>query len=212
MFEAWITDTIRKLEEPLPGRAAQLAMAPEVLNPGDYLSKKSEKTKRGGVLILFYPDGGTIRIPLMKRTEYPGAHSGQISFPGGKWEEGDQDLIQTALREAEEEIGVSVSDVTIIGTLTEIYINASDFEVLPVVGYSSHKPIFKPDPIEVASIIECDFNELQSQKMETTELLVRDFVKIKTRYYDIQGHTVWGATAMMLSELMTIVSLSSKSN
>ena len=128
----------------LPGKDAHVKMAPQPLDLRRFTTSFSEPPKKSGVLLLFYPDDSTIYFPLIKRPQYPGAHSGQVALPGGKVEEGDPDVVFTALREAEEEIGIDAGKVEVIGSLSELYIPVSNYLVRPFVGYLSEAPIFIP--------------------------------------------------------------------
>jgi len=206
MFPHFVKALEQKLRAPLPGFEAYKVMMPHLRNPERYKLQDKSKARNGGVLILLYLDEGKIMLPLMKRPEYDGVHGGQVSFPGGKKETGDKDLIETALREANEEIGVDISKVTVIGTLSKFYLSASNFNVLPVVGFVDGKPNFVPEPVEVEQILETELKHLQkAATKKETELLIRNTYKLKTPYFDVQGHVVWGATAMMLSELLAVV-------
>ncbi|CAN5523560.1 CoA pyrophosphatase [soil metagenome] len=163
MNEGFIKLLEQYLKEELPGTKAHRLLAPSNRELSNYQFIKEGKEKAGSVLILLYPSNGEIFIPLMQRPDYQGIHSGQISFPGGKKEEIDQDLIATALRETMEEIGVLEKDVTVLGTLTEMYIPASNFKVLPVVGYLNSHPYFVPDQYEVVKIIEASIKGLLNE-------------------------------------------------
>lgn len=168
-------------------------------------TQPNEKTRRSAVLILFYPYRDKIWAPLILRPKYDGVHAGQMAFPGGRYEKTDEHLIRTALREAQEEIGIKASDVHVLGQLTELFIPPSNFFVLPVVGKLPYKPDFYPDPREVEAVLEVSLDELMDENIVgDTQLEVRG-VTIETPFYDIQGHKVWGATAMMISELMTLI-------
>ena len=168
-------------------------------NPPDH-------AKLGGVLILLYPQNGHIYLPLMLRPTYKGIHSGQVSFPGGKMEQQDTDLVSTALREAEEEIGISRERIRIIGNLSELYVFASNFKVLPVVGFIEEKPVFHPDRKEVEQVIETNLAMLlDPSNIKRTDIQIASGFKINAPYYDVDGHVVWGATAVMLSEFVEIV-------
>jgi 8-oxo-dGTP pyrophosphatase MutT (NUDIX family) len=169
-------------------------------------AQPDEHTRISAVLILFYPVENIIHIPLMVRPVYKGVHSGQVSLPGGRREEGDHTLMETALREAKEEIGVVPGQIEILGTLSELYVPASNFLVLPVVGATSQRPDFKPDPYEVDRLLEVPLDEIQDvTRIGSKEIVVRDTITIQAPYYDLQGQTVWGATAMIISELNTIL-------
>jgi 8-oxo-dGTP pyrophosphatase MutT (NUDIX family) len=181
-------------------------MSPHVRRIGKINIKKLGKPKPSGVLILLYEVNGIIKFPLIQRPKYKGAHSGQVSFPGGKKEETDRDYMETALREAEEEIGVDPANVDIIGYLSELYIWASNFTVQPVLGFASGKPEFEADVSEVDEIIEAELNDiLDKGKIKKREIKTSLGLKIDAPYFDIQGKVVWGATAMMLSELADLI-------
>jgi 8-oxo-dGTP pyrophosphatase MutT (NUDIX family) len=195
------------LKGQLPGKEAHLKLAPlnRPLKPS--LNQSFSTIKEGSVLILLYPVKGDIFLPLMQRPNYDGIHSGQISLPGGKKEMSDQDLIATALRESMEEIGVLEQEVKIIGTLTEVFIPVSNFKVLPVIGYMDNRPYFLPDEYEVVKIIEASIKELlQETSVKSKIITTSSGLELNAPYYDVQGHIVWGATAMILCELLTIVS------
>jgi 8-oxo-dGTP pyrophosphatase MutT (NUDIX family) len=161
--------------------------------------------KPGSVLILLYPDRGSIKFPLTKRQTYAGAHSGQISLPGGKREAGET-FIETALREAEEEIGINSADVTVVGRLSDFFVIPSNFMVTPVIGYSKVKPVFTADSYEVARILEADLFELISDTaIQSKEITVGSNFQMQAPHFEIEQEIVWGATAMMLNELRMIL-------
>ena len=121
-------------------------------------------------------------------------------------EDGDSDLVQTALREAQEETGISIDEVTIVGKLTPLFVYASNFDILPVVGIMHSKPNFKPDKREVVEVINADLLDLNSQvELKNTEISVRNYL-IEAPYYSVSHQIVWGATAMILSEFLEIIS------
>lgn len=156
----------------------------------------------GAVLIALYKDKDELRTVLMKRPNYVGTHSGQVSFPGGKMEHSDENVVQTALREAEEEVNIQPSDVTVIGQLTQLYIPPSNFLVHPVLGVLKKPPRLVPDNHEVASIhtpsLRLLFND---DTVEEKEILLSTGLKVQSPCFTVDGHTVWGATAMIISEL-----------
>jgi 8-oxo-dGTP pyrophosphatase MutT (NUDIX family) len=196
-------DTLRRrLDGPLPGVDAHERMVPstrktiyrDVTIPVD--------AKKSAVLILFYPDAQGLHFPLIERTEYPGVHSRQISLPGGSWEPSDPDYIATALRETEEEIGVDRQQVEVLGLLSPLYIPPSNFWVQPVLGYLNGAPSFAADPNEVASIIPASLGELLTgQWVGESKIQHSSGLHLTVPSYTVQGHVVWGATAMMMSEL-----------
>lgn len=193
-------------QEGLPGKESQLQMAPQPIDPRRIASKIPEGHRKSGVLLLFYPDATELFFPLIKRPQYPGAHSGQVALPGGKMEEGDPDVVFTALREAEEEIGIDAGKVEEIGSLTELYIPVSNFLVTPIVGFLDHKPTFIPEQREVDKILPFALNQLiQPEIVKHTSISMGGGKYLETPYFDIAGEVVWGATAMILSELIHVV-------
>jgi len=206
MLEKLVSSLHKEMGRTLPGVKAQLKMSPHVKRTGDLHVRKTGNPRPSGVLILLYESGGNIRFPLIQRPKYNGAHSGQVSFPGGKKELGDKDFIDTALREAHEEIGVERSKIHVMGYLSELYIWASNFTVQPVLSYMREVPVFKPDCTEVESVIEASLdNILDSNFRKQTEIKNSLGLKISAPYFDIEHKVVWGATAMMLSELAALI-------
>ena len=202
-FRIWLED---RLNGPLPGHEAQMLMMPKNTNLDRFDLMRKNSAKLGSVLLLLYPYKGKVFLPLMKRPEYQGVHSGQVSFPGGKMEEGDPDLVFTALREGQEEIGIEAEEVNVLGNLTEHMVVASNFNVLPVVGYLDYRPNFVANAHEVEEVLEVSIDHLLDGKnRREKELVVRGNYRLIAPYYDVSGHVVWGATAMMLSEFLALV-------
>ncbi len=190
-----------QLKENLPGEAAQLKMAPSYR----HLFPMNEKEGDAGVMILLYPASGKLTTVFMKRTEYPGIHSGQISFPGGRFEQEDIDLQTTALRETEEEFGINAQTIDVLGKLTSLLIPVSRIEVHPFVGYLPQRPMFLPNPEEVASLIEVKiFDLLNASIIKTKPHRYKDF-NGSIPYYEIDENHVWGATAMILAEFTEVI-------
>jgi len=191
-----------KLNTALIGEAAHLRMIPQ---GRDLYPKQDENPRKSAVLIAFYYHEDEIYFPLIKRASNNGSHSGQMALPGGKYEDADKDLIQTALREADEEVGIKASDVQVLGTLTEIYIGVTNYTVLPVVGFVSNKPDFVPDPTEVEEIHQVKLSELlKPENQHREEWNIRN-QKVQVPYYNLVNAKVWGATAMILSELESLL-------
>jgi 8-oxo-dGTP pyrophosphatase MutT (NUDIX family)/uncharacterized membrane protein len=195
----------------LPGQAGQIKMAPEPpAGRGANRWDKPDNCREAGVLLLLYPhitNGHTpeLHVLLTRRTEYPGVHSGQISFPGGR-REGQESLQTTALREAMEEVGVLPATLEIIGQLSRLYTPPSNFCIYPFVGFSSTRSSFRLDPQEVAELIETPLSLLLNPTVRKEEIWnFEEYGQRRVPFFDIFGHKVWGATAMMLSEFLTLL-------
>lgn len=206
MFPQFVDRLKYRLALPLPGINAHFQMA-HVYRRQHYAYRNDPPdAKQGSVLILLYPTETDIRTFLILRSDYDGVHSGQVAFPGGKFEPSDIDLKTTALREASEEAGIITSEVEIVGELTKLYIPPSNFVVHPFVGISQQPPVFIPHGLEVKEIIELNINLLLDNSIiGEKEILLRNKMRVMTPYFEIKGHTVWGATAMILSEFRTIL-------
>lgn len=193
------------LRKPLPGRPAQYQMAPQPRPSGALpYDQPRPDARQSGVLVLLYPHHGTLYLPLILRPTYNGVHSGQVGFPGGGFEAGDMDITATALREAYEEIGVLIDQVVVLGQLSSLYVFASNNLVFPTLAWTAQRPIFKVDPDEVAQLLEVPLPALlaPSNRYEE-EWQLRDRVA-KVPFYAVQQQKIWGATAMMLSELLAL--------
>lgn len=207
-FDRLIRQLENRLSEPLPGKEAHLRMSPQPVDLKRFEPKLPENHRKSGVLILLYPEAGGSYFPLIKRPEYPGVHSGQVAFPGGKMEPEDETIIQTALREAEEEIGIDRSKVTILGNLSDLFIPTSNFLVSPVVGFTDQQPDLIPEEKEVSRIISTELLRLFDPRAKKQKVLeLRPNLLLDTPYFEIDGEIVWGATAMILSELIHILNL-----
>lgn len=166
--------------------------------------------RKAAVLALCYPRNNKTFILLTLRADYKGTHAAQISFPGGKIDKTDVNLKQTALRETQEEVGINLTDIELIAPLSKVYIPPSNFWVSPFLGISKQSPLFKKN-YEVAQLIEVDLDDLLNNEFIS-------IVKTKTSYagnidvpcFILNKHVVWGATAMILSELKEIFNLSLK--
>jgi 8-oxo-dGTP pyrophosphatase MutT (NUDIX family) len=132
-------------------------------------------------------------------------HKGQISFPGGAVDPDDPSILHTALREACEEVGVCSDNIRILGSLTPIYIPPSDFCVQPYVAYLLHPPQFLPQPEEVAEILEVSLPYLLDEKNVVVEEWFFDEEVKQVPFFNVYGHKVWGATAVVLSEFVAVL-------
>jgi len=201
MFTDFFSNLLDELKKELPGEKAHIKMAPGIRNH----FKPTQESRKAGVLILLYPKNTELYIAFIQRTEYNGPHSGQISFPGGKTEDSDRDIIQTALRESHEEIGINPELVKICGQLTALHIPVSNFLVYPIIGRYENTPIFKADKNEVKEIFEIKLNDLLNPKYCTTKEFTYGDLSFIAPIYNPNNLIIWGATAMMLSEFLEII-------
>lgn len=201
MIFAWKESIKKALQPPLPGEGAQLLMAPSVRLTG-HGSVDRAQARYSSVLILIYPTHHHIRVPFIQRPDYPGIHGGQVSLPGGKCELDDSSFWETALRETREELGIDTSEIEFLGELSQIYIPNSNYIVAPQVGFLPARPVFNPNPYEVAELFEVSVKDFfQPLKIRTFERKVNGQA-LTAPYFDVNGKQIWGATAMMLSELI----------
>ena len=195
--------TLRKeLEKPLPGKKAQDKMLPSMRIQDGF---SSGRKKESAILILLYFVDNDLYTCLIKRANDGGAHSGQISFPGGKREETDRNDVHTATREAEEEVGVIGRDIKILGELTKLFIPISNFCVVPIVGYLPYRPTFIPDKTEVDFVIETKIKNLLDEEKQIVETFETQAFQITAPCFLLENHFVWGATAMIMSEFSEVV-------
>jgi 8-oxo-dGTP pyrophosphatase MutT (NUDIX family) len=201
-FESYVTAVKLSLLAPLPGLEAQILMAPEGRIGEDY-TPLPEHARRGAVLVLLYPGVEGLMLPLIKRPEGPSVHSGQIGLPGGAHEEPEGFPVDTALRETEEEIGIRPAEVEVLGVLSPLYIPPSNFSITPVVGaLRESRPRYVPEPGEVAAVLGVGIDVLQASRGVADVFGSRGGVIAPC--YQVGEHLVWGATAMILSEYLTV--------
>ncbi|GGB89875.1 NUDIX hydrolase [Dyadobacter sediminis] len=202
-FSLFTSQLTKKLKYPLPGESAHRIMQASSKLRLNF--KPNARTRKSAVLVLFYPHKDEIYFPLILRPAYDGVHSGQVAFPGGRYEPTDENLMRTALREAQEEIGLRLTDVKVLGILTELFIPASNFYVLPVIATMPYRPDFYPDPREVEDIFEIKLEEISDVNIiGSSDIQIRG-EQVHAPHYMVQGYKIWGATAMMISELLTVL-------
>lgn len=190
----------------LPGVDAHLLLAPEIRINDLKTTEPPDHAFESAVLIILYPFKNRLYTVVILRNEYNGAHSGQISLPGGKAEESDTDFRHTALREAWEEIGIIPDEMEIIGQLSRFYVRPSNFIIYPFIAFCARRPEFHPDPIEVQRIIEIDiFNEISYDKIVNRTFNFKNNLKVDAPGFSVSGEFMWGATAMIFSELNQIL-------
>jgi len=200
------TEILKKL----PGTEVQWEMASSDRMVRNFPRTPGPDASIAAVLILLYPYKGSIHTVFMQRHNYPGVHGGQISFPGGKEEVSDKDIIHTALREAEEETGADPSRISVIGTLTPLFIPVSNILVTPVVGWTDVRPDFSHQEEEVVFLFDAELRRF----LNTDIIKIKPFEirgeMIDVKYFDYDGHVIWGATAMILNELLAVIKNTSR--
>jgi len=194
----------QRLAETLPGVQAQLKFAPSPTRPGWRPGHFPEDTRTAAGLLLLYPRDRDVAIPLTVRASGLARHAGQISLPGGATDPGET-LSEAALREAAEEIGVDPSTVRILGELTPVHVLVSGFTLHPVVGVTDERPHFVAAPGEVGEILEVSLNDLRDASRIGRGTRIREGVAVEYPYFDLLGHQVWGATAMVLGEFICLI-------
>ncbi len=206
---SYLVKKLSKIENlELPGEASHFKMMAEFrLDELKALQNKKRNPKRAAVLALFYPDKNQeAHLLLILRKTYQGVHSNQIGFPGGKVEETDVDLKATALREAHEEVGINIAKVSVLKKLTNVYIPPSNFEVTPFIGLSEEPIEFVLQVSEVEALVEVPLDSILDDSKVFQQQLSTSYAKnILVPAYNFEGHTVWGATAMMISEIKAML-------
>ncbi|MFE3848633.1 NUDIX hydrolase [Flavobacterium sp. LB3P45] len=206
-FQEFLEYVPKLIKAELPAEVSHIKMAPleriEILKKFDI---DIRKPKIAAVMMLFYPKNGITHLVLIVRNSYKGVHSAQIAFPGGKYEDHDEIFENTALRETHEEVGIHPSSMEIIKTFTPMYIPPSDFMVHPFLAICKEEIVFIPDTKEVANIIELPLTVFLSDTIITDAKLNTSYANdITVPSFKIKEHIVWGATAMMLSELKDVL-------
>ena len=206
-FQEFLEYVPKLIAAKLPALESHIKMAPlERLDSLKNSDIGSKNAKTAAVMMLFYPKNGGTHLVLIVRNSYKGVHSAQIAFPGGKFETEDEIFSNTVLRETHEEVGIHPEKMEIIKTFTPMYIPPSNFMVHPFLGICKAEICFVPDPEEVAGIIELPLAVFLSDSILIEANLSTSYaININVPAFDIEGHVVWGATAMMLSELKDVL-------
>ena len=197
-----------KLSNSLPGSVSHMKMASQHrVNHFNNDTVDIPNAKKSAVLILFFHDDGILKMIVIRRSQYVGIHSGQIAFPGGRFEEEDKDVRTTALREIHEEIGIPEEKIEIIGRLSDIYVPPSNFLISVFVGYLSERPIYKIQEREVDEIIEIPFDDFFKQDVIKQKDFYVNSIKAVSMapYFDVTNAEIWGASAMVISELLELL-------
>jgi 8-oxo-dGTP pyrophosphatase MutT (NUDIX family) len=195
------------LRDPLPGRSAQDRLAPpqRQTDPGP-----TDQPRQSAVLALLYAAQPpalptTWRVLFTERQNSLRHHGGQVSFPGGGYEDGDASLLHTALRETEEELGIPTGDIAVLGKLTPLFIAPSQNHVQPYVGWLPKTPPISPNPAEVSVVLSFPLTTLLAPDAIGIYHWQRDGQELTAPCYRIGEVVIWGATAMMLSELLEVI-------
>ncbi len=194
----------KAIEKGLPGSNSHKKMLPPKRKLS-YPQEESKHIKKSSVLILIYPDGEEIYTCLMKRPESMKHHPGQISFPGGQVEPKDKNEVATALREANEEIGLKSDYIEVIGTLSKLYISVSGFDIYPVVAFTGQKPSLHINKEEVQEMYFLPLlAQITKYKFPLTSIQTKRG-KLIVPCINFENEIIWGATAMILAELLDIL-------
>ena len=192
----------------LPGIDSQFKLAPSIRKKlGKEINIEERNPNIAAVLSLLFPDAtGEMQMVFMLRKTYKGVHSNQIGFPGGKVEKIDNNLEATALRETYEEIGVSSINITVLKELTDVYIPPSNFLVKPFLGILKERPEYILEEKEVERLIEIPLRSILSDKFIASKIITTSYAKeIEVPVFKFEEEIIWGATAMMLSEIKDLI-------
>ena len=202
-FQEFLRFVPKLIDARLPAFDAHIKMAPlERLESLRNSSFGDKKPRMAAVMMLFYPKNNSTHLVLIVRNSYEGVHSAQIAFPGGKCEFEDENFACTALRETHEEIGIRPDKIEILKPFTELYIPPSNFLVTPYLGFSTEDLEFTPNPDEVKRVLELPIHQLLNDEIIVqTKMTTSYATNIDVPAFQVEKYVVWGATAMMLSEL-----------
>jgi 8-oxo-dGTP pyrophosphatase MutT (NUDIX family) len=206
-FQDFLEYVPKLMEVSLPAEVAHFKMAPlERMESIKNLKIETKNPKTAAVMMLFYPKNGVTHLVLIVRNTYQGIHSAQIAFPGGKYETRDEIFENTALRETYEEIGIPPASIEVLRSFTRLYIPPSNFMVHPFLGISKEDLVFVADSNEVADIIELPLSVFMADETIVNVILSTSYAdNVEVPAFKIEENLVWGATAMMLSELKEVL-------
>jgi len=193
----------QRLQQPLPGRAAQAMFEPG-LSYGRHYDRAPASAREAAVAVLLYPYAGSWLLPLTVRPETMSEHAGQISLPGGMVEPGEESS-RAALRELWEELGVAAADVELLGKLSPLYVFVSNFAVQPWVLAAARRPEFVPNLSEVSELLEVPLAQLCDPASCGRRVWRRRGIEFSAPCLEWQGHAIWGATCMILGELAAVI-------
>jgi len=195
-----------RLKVDLPGEEAQKRLSRQKNYSLTRLIAKNPAHLKSAVMIILWPEDRAMRCLLIRRPVYPGVHSGQVAFPGGKYEEEDGSLLQTAIRETKEEVGVAISEMEVAGTLSPLYIPVSNYLVYPYVSVLRTRPSLVLNEKEVERVLDFELKRLHGkEQIKEKTMQIREGLNVKIPYYEVDDFEVWGATAMIISELLAVL-------
>lgn len=207
-FHACINHLTERLTFSLPGEDAQYKMAPMKRKSRVEKYASSPNAKHSSVLLMLYPESDSTKLVFIRRAIDNSHHSGQIALPGGAVEEHDVNLKATALRETEEEIGVEISKIKVLGALTKLFIPVSNYWVHPFVGSVNHRPDFNPDKNEVDEVLPLDLSFFRNKNIiKQHDFGTKSGLKISAPYYQLVNDKLWGATAMIMAEFLELLEI-----
>lgn len=191
----------------MPGEESHFLMEPAMRTKWRDLDKiEGRNPKHAAVMAVFYPKEELTHLLLILRKSYQGVHSNQIGFPGGKVEKTDADLMETALRETQEEVGIKSDSIEVLKKLTRLYIPPSNFWVQPFVGLLPNPDSFSKQETEVEALVEVSLTDILDESKLIQQKLSTSYAQdIEVPAFKLNGHLVWGATAMMLNEIKTLL-------
>lgn len=202
-FDRYIDFIRERLRKPLPGSSVQFAMAPRIRPQVNLEEGRRLNCRDAAVLIVLFPLAHVPTLILTVRPEHLPLHGGQISLPGGRQENGES-LQRTALREAHEEVNLPDEETEILGALTPLYIPPSHYCVHPFVGVIHYPPSLRASEEEVADILQVSLLDLLDPANCKSEIWDLHGYRVPVPYFDVNGHKVWGATAMVLAEFLAL--------
>lgn len=192
------------LRDVLPGSEAHKLLEPATRK--NFPQQPRRNARQSAILILIYPREDKFRTITILRPQYDGVHSGQVSFPGGQHEKDDENLLQTALRETQEEIGVSVEPEQVVGKLSNLYIPPSNFMVTPYVAIVDEAPSMRKDAYEVEKLIEIDLEDIiEPEAVMRKNINLEKYGNVHVPCFLVDDQIIWGATAMIISELRIVL-------
>ena len=193
----------RRLERPLPGRRAMRPYEPE-LSYGRHSDPPRPGARQAAVIALLYPHSGEWHLPLILRPVHMSEHAGQVSFPGGMSEPGETSAA-AGLRELSEELGIEVENARILGRLSLLHLYSTNFAITPWIAWLPARPEMRPNPTEVAAVLEVPLAHLCDEANIGRHLLQRGGLRFFAPHISWHGHQIWGATALILGELLAVV-------